>query len=63
MVKNLPASAVDAGDLGSIPGSGRSLKEGMAIHSSILPGEFHGQKSLVGNSPQGCRESDTSEVT
>ena len=24
MVKNLPASAVDAGDVGSIPGSGRS---------------------------------------
>ena len=24
MVKNLPASAVDAGDMGSIPGSGRS---------------------------------------
>ena len=25
-----------AGDLGSIPGSGRSLEEGMATHSSIL---------------------------
>ena len=23
-----------------------------------LPGEFHGQRSLVGYSPQGCRESD-----
>ena len=63
MVKNPPANAGDIRDLGSIPRSGRSLKEGMAIHSSILPGEFHGQKSLVGNSPQGCRESDTSEVT
>ena len=63
VVKSLSANAGDIRDLGSIPGSGRSLKEGMAIHSSILPGEFHGQKSLVGNSPQGCRESDTSEVT
>ena len=29
-------SACNAGDLGSIPGSGRSSGEGMAIHSSIL---------------------------
>ena len=29
-------SASNAGDLGSIPGSGRSLKKGMATHSSIL---------------------------
>ena len=29
-------SACHAGDLGSIPGSGRSLEEGMATHSSIL---------------------------
>ena len=34
--KNPPANAGDIRDLGSIPGSGRSLKEGMAIHSSIL---------------------------
>ena len=30
MVKNPPASTVDAGDLGSIPGSGRSPGEGTA---------------------------------
>ena len=29
-------SACNVGDLGSIPGSGRSLEEGMATHSSIL---------------------------
>ena len=29
-------SACNAGDLGSIPGSGRSPGEGMATHSSIL---------------------------
>ena len=27
----------------------------------FLPGEFHGQKSLVGYSPWGCEESDTTE--
>ena len=42
-VKNLSANA---GDLGSIAGSGRSPGEGV-----FLPGESHGQKILVGNSP------------
>ena len=27
----------------------------------FLPGEFHGQRSLVGYSPQGLKESDTTE--
>ena len=36
VVKNLPADAEDIRDVGSIPGSGRSLEEGMATHSSIL---------------------------
>ena len=27
----------------------------------FLPGEFHGQRSLVSYSPQGCKESDTTE--
>jgi len=27
----------------------------------FLPGEFHGQRSLVGYSSWGCKESDTSE--
>ena len=29
----------------------------------FLPGEFHGQRSLVGYSPLGCKELDTPEVT
>ena len=37
MVKNLPASA---GDAGSVPGSKRSLEEEMAVHSSILAWEI-----------------------
>ena len=27
--------------------------------AAFLPGEFHGQRSLLGYSPQGCEESDT----
>ena len=34
------------------------LEEGMATHSSILPGESHGQRSLAGYSPWGCKESE-----
>ena len=30
--------------------------------SVFLPGEFHGQRSLVGYNPQGCKESDMTEV-
>ena len=28
---------------------------------AFLPGEFHGQRSLAGYSPWGCKESDTTE--
>ena len=37
------------------------LEEEMATHSSILAGESHGQRSLVGYSPRGHKESDTTE--
>ena len=36
VVKNLPVSAGDIRDVGSILGLGRSLEEGMVTHSSIL---------------------------
>ena len=36
VVKNPPANAGDIRDVGSIPGLGRSLGEGMVTHSSIL---------------------------
>ena len=35
VVKNLPANAGDVRDVGSIPGLGRSLKEGMATQSIV----------------------------
>ena len=44
-----------------IPGLGGSLGEGMATHTSILPGEFHGQGSLAGYSQRGHKESDMTE--
>ena len=31
------------------------------VRSVFLPGEFHGQMSLVGYSPGGCKESDMTE--
>ena len=37
------------------------LEKEMATHSSILPGESHGQRSLAGYSPWGRKESDTTE--
>ena len=52
-------SASNAGDLGSIPGSGRSPGEGNG--NLLLPGESHGRRSLVGYSPRGHKESDTTE--
>ena len=39
------------------------LEEGMATTPVFLPGESHGQRSLAGNSPQGFKELDTTEVT
>ena len=51
-VKKKKKSACNAGDLGSIPGLGRSPGGGMATHSDSLA---HGQRSLTGYSPSGRR--------
>ena len=62
VVKNLPASAGDAGDLGSVPGWGRSPGGGNDNLTPVfLPGESHGQRSLVGYSPWRHEESDAAE--
>ena len=63
MVKDPPANAGDTGDVGSIPGSGRSLEEGMATHSSILGWRIPWTEEPGGLSPWGHKESDTTEVT
>ena len=60
-VPEVKASAYSAGDLGSIPGSGRSLEKVMAPTPVFLPGKSHGQRNLVGYSPWGRKESDTTE--
>ena len=50
-------STCNAGDLGLIPGLGRSPGEGKQLPTPVLwPGEFHGLYS-----PWGCTESDTTE--
>ena len=51
MVKQLPA--MQETQVQSL-GWEDALEKEMATHSSI--GEFHGQKSLVGYSPWGCKE-------
>ena len=58
MVKNLPA--VQETWFQSLGGED-PLEKGMATHSSILVGEFHGQRSLVGYSPRGHKELDMTE--
>ena len=59
-VKNPPANAGDIRDAGSIPGWGRSPGEGHGLPTPVfLPGESNGQRSLMGYSPYGCKESDT----
>ena len=37
------------------------LEKEMAIHSSTLAWKSHGQRSLIGYSPWGLKESDTTE--
>ena len=56
------ASAWNAGDPGSIPGLGRYPGEGKWQPTPVLlPGESHGGRSLVGYSPWGRKQSDTTE--
>ena len=54
VVKNLPANA---GDVGLIPGLGRSLggKKKWQPTPVFLPGKAHGQRSLVACRPWGLK--------
>ena len=45
-----------------IPGMGRSPGGGQPT-PVFLPGKSHGQRSLSGYGPSGCKESDTTEAT
>ena len=55
-------STCSVGDLGSVPGLGRSPGgvQGNPLQYSCLENP-HGQSSLAGYSPWGCKESDTTE--
>ena len=63
MVKNPPANAGDAGDMGSIPGQEDPVEEGRLPSPVFLPEKSHGRRSLVSYSPRGRTESDTTEAT
>ena len=53
-------NAYHVGDPGSIPGAGRSPGEGNGNPLQVsLPGKPHGWWNLVGYSPWGRKESDT----
>ena len=58
-------SACSVGDAGSIPGLGRSPggRHGNPLQFSCLEGESSGQRSLEVYSPEGHKESDTTEAT
>ena len=55
MVKNMPANA---GDTGAVRGGGRSAGVG---NGNPVPGKFHEQRSPLGYSPWGHKESEMTE--
>ena len=66
VVKNLPANAGNIRDMGFVPGFGRSPRKipwrrAWQPTPAFLPGESHGQRSLVDYSPWGRKESNMNE--
>ena len=55
VVKNPPASAGDIRDAGSILSRKIPWRRARQPTPIFLSGEFHGQRSLAGYSPQGCQ--------
>ena len=51
MVKNLPANAGDIKDAGVVPGWEDPQRRAWQLTPIFLPGESHGQRSLLGHSP------------
>ena len=61
VVKNLPANARDARDVGSTSWVGKTPWRKWQPTPIFLLEKSHGQRSLVGYSPWGRKESDTTE--
>ena len=62
--KEFTASAGDTGDMGLIPGSGRSAGGGNGNPLQYFwSGKSYGQRSLAGYRPWSCKELDTTEHT
>ena len=56
-------SACNAGDPGSIPGSGGSLEKEIATHSSTLAWKIPWTEEPGRLQSMGCKESDTTELS
>ena len=65
VVKNLPASVGDKGDTGLFDLWVRKIRwrSKWQLTLVFLSGESHGQRSIVGYSLWGCKESDMTEAT
>ena len=63
MVKNPPAKAGDAGNVGSVPGSERSPGGGNGNHSGILSGRIPWTEKPGGLHPWSHKELDATEHT
>ena len=63
MVKNPPVNAGGIRDAGEHLRGEDPLEEATQPTPVFLPGESHGQRSLVSCSPGGLKESDTTEAT
>ena len=63
VVKNSPAKQEMQETWVRSLGQEDPLEEEMATYSSIFAGKSHGQRTLVGYSPWGCKESDVTECT
>ena len=60
VVKNSPDNTGDAGDMSSVPGKIPWSRKWQPT-PVFLPRKFHGQWSLIGYSPGGHKELDTTE--
>ena len=63
VVKNVPTIKGDTTDVGSISVRKIPWRKAWQPTPVFLPGEYHGQRSLVGYSTLGRKESKTIEVT